>query len=199
MDPIARRQVLAALSGVGVAGLAGCLGSLGGEGNDTTTDQADATTDGVSETEDGGGGDSAPAWLTAELTDVQTGETFTVESLPKPVLLETFAVWCSTCLKQQTEIRAFHEEVGDAVTSVTLNVDPNEDAEKVRQHLDRHGFDWRYAISPSAVTNSLVDQFGSTMTVPPRAPVVVVCEDDATRLPDGVKSADELSTAVDEC
>jgi hypothetical protein len=173
-----RRAALAA-AGTLVA-TAGCLGSLGGGSG-------------------GGDGDTtADAWRTTALTDVRSGEAFTVADLDPPVLVETFAVWCSTCLAQQRAMRTLHER-RPAVTSVTLNVDPNEDAGRVRSHLAEHGFDWRYAVSPPAVTESLVSQFGSSMTVPPRAPVVLVCGDGATRLGDGVKSADRLAAAVDGC
>lgn len=132
------------------------------------------------------------------MTDVSTGETFTIDALAadKPVLLETFAVWCSTCLRQQKEIRALHEQVGDDVISVALDIDPNEDAAKVRSHLDKHGFDWRYAVAPSDVTQSLIDQFGQSIAVPPRAPVVLVCADGSRRLSDGVKSAATLESQV---
>lgn len=182
-DRRTRRGALAAVGGL--AATAGCLGSLGGGGGGSGPDGD-------------GGGSGSDAWRSTSLTDVRTDETFTVGDLEPPVLLETFAVWCSTCLAQQRAIRTLRER-DVAVTPVTLNVDPNEDAGRVRSHLEDHGFDWRYAVSPPAMTDSLVAQFGSSMTVPPRAPVVVVCEDGATRLGDGVKSADRLAAAVDEC
>ena len=70
----------------------------------------------------------AVAWLATELTDVSTGETFTIaEFAGTPVLLESFAVWCPICTNQQKQVRALHEEVGDDVISIALNTDPNED------------------------------------------------------------------------
>jgi hypothetical protein len=193
MERTTRRRLLRAGAAAGAAGLAGCLGGGGGDGG------------GSGDGSDGGGGaggsgdgGSAPAWRTTELTDVRTGESFRIADLDTPLLLETFAVWCSTCLAQQREMKAYHEGAGADVASVTLNVDPNEDAGRVRDHLERHGFDWRYAVSPAEVTNSLVEEFGSSMTVPPQAPVVVVCADGARRLPDGVKSAGDLASAVDQ-
>lgn len=181
---LGRRRFLA-VGGAAMSGLAGCLGGLGGDDDGS---------------EDGGNGGGTADWRTATFTDVRSGEEFTIESLAseRPVLLETFAVWCSTCLKQQKELRAFHEDVGDDVVSVTLNVDPNEDAEKVRDHLEKHGFDWRYAVAPGEVTQSLISDFGQSIAHPPSAPVVLVCEDGARRLPDGVKSASALKQQVDD-
>ncbi|WP_416840005.1 TlpA family protein disulfide reductase [Haloferax sp. DFSO52] len=184
------------LAGVGSVGLAGCLGG-GQSGDGEPTDQPAESTD------EGSGGDAADGrvWYTTELTDVRTGETFTIEQLTdRPVLVETFAVWCSNCLSQQKEMINFHEAVGDDVLTVALDIDPNEDAEKVREHADRHGFDWRYALSPESVTKSLTDEFGSSMASAPTVPMLRVCPDGtATRIKNGFKSTDYLREQVDEC
>ena len=133
----------------------------------------------------------------APLEDVRTGETFTLGGFDRPVLIETFAVWCSTCLAQQRESAELHDRVGDDAVTVGLNVDPNEDATAVAEHADQHGFDWYYAVSPDDVTRSLVDQFGESMANPPSAPVVLRCPDGgARRLEDGVKSADVLEAEL---
>jgi hypothetical protein len=137
-------------------------------------------------------------WTMTELTDVNSGETFTLAELDEPVLVETFAVWCTTCTKQQNEIKTLHDQHGE-VTSVTLNIDPNEDAAAVRDHTETHGFDWRYAVAPPAMTQDLIKTFGRSITVAPRAPVVLICSDGTTeRLPDGVKPADTLWQHVQE-
>jgi thiol-disulfide isomerase/thioredoxin len=185
-----RRGFLAA-SGATVAGTAGCLGSGGGSGSG---ESPDGTGSDGSDGSDGADGD----WRSATFTDVRSDETFSIDSLAseRPVLLETFAVWCSTCLRQQKQLRALHEQVGDDVVSVALDVDPNEDAQKVRNHLEKHGFDWRYAVAPAEVTQSLIDQFGQSIAHPPSAPVVLVCADGSRRLKDGVKSAETLEQQV---
>ena len=186
MSDFSRREALR-LAGLGAtAALAGCTSSLGlGPGGG------------------GGSGDcttEAGAWRTTELTDVLTGETFTIDSFEKPVLVETFAVWCSNCKRQQDELIEFHDQVGDDVVSVALNTDPNEDAAAVRQHAREHGYDWRYAVSPTDVTSSIVDQFGASMTNPPQVPMLLRCADGCTRrLQDGHKSTSFLREQVDGC
>ncbi|PIO07358.1 hypothetical protein COU59_03365, partial [Candidatus Pacearchaeota archaeon CG10_big_fil_rev_8_21_14_0_10_34_12] len=41
------------------------------------------------------------SWMNTELKDIRTGETFKTSDFEgKPVLLESFAVWCPTCTKQ---------------------------------------------------------------------------------------------------
>lgn len=134
-------------------------------------------------------------WQQVELEDVNSGQSFTVAELDKPVLIETFAVWCTTCTRQQQEIKKLHEQSG--VTSVSLNVDVNEDGEKIRQHTQRQGFDWRYAVSPPELTRSLVEQYGNSIRHPPSAPVVLVCENSTRRLPNGVKPVSKLQEEIE--
>ncbi|ELZ90138.1 hypothetical protein C440_17076 [Haloferax mucosum ATCC BAA-1512] len=183
------------LAGVSSIGFAGCLG--GGETGDGGAEGGQPTDDG---TPDGPAGDKG-AWFTTELTDVRTGEAFTIEGLlDRPILLETFAVWCSNCLRQQREMVTFHEAVGDDVLTVALDIDPNEDAEKVRDHAERHGFDWRYAVSPEPVTKSLTEAFGSSMASAPVVPMLRLCPDGSvTRLKDGHKTTEFLRERVQEC
>lgn len=139
---------------------------------------------------------NATDWREVPLEDVSTGETFTVAELEKPVLVETFAVWCPTCTRQQKEVQELHRQSG--ITSVSLDTDPNEDAAKIRQHLNRHGFDWRYAVAPSELTRSLVREHGRVMVNPPSAPMVLVCENGTRKLPTGVKPASKLQEEVEK-
>ncbi|WP_439025960.1 TlpA family protein disulfide reductase [Haloarchaeobius sp. DT45] len=187
MDSLSRRDALR-LAGLGTLGLAGCL-SGGGTGSDST-DGGDGA----------GGSGTTAAWQDAELTNVLTGETFSVSQFEKPVLVETFAVWCSNCKRQQDELIEFHEAVGDDVVSVALNIDQNEDAEKVRKHAESHGYDWYYAVSPTAVTRQLVDEFGTSMTSPPIVPMLLHCPDGSTtRLKDGHKTTSFLREQANGC
>ncbi|ELZ65365.1 hypothetical protein C457_17737 [Haloferax prahovense DSM 18310] len=193
-----RRDVLRLAGAGAVAGTVGLAGCLGGSGGGTVDAGGDATTTGDGST---GASTDEGAWRTTELTDVRTGETFTIEGLlDRPILLETFAVWCSNCLRQQRELVEFHEAVGDDVLTVALDIDPNEDAEKVRKHAEDHGFDWRYAVSPEPVTKTLTAEFGSSMASAPVVPMVRLCPDgSATRLKDGHKTTTFLRERVDEC
>jgi len=132
-------------------------------------------------------------WRTTELIDIRTGETFTINQFDKPILLESFAVWCPTCTKQQWEISDLHKEVGDAVISISLNTDPNEDKEKVLTHINSNNFNWYYAIAPKELTQSLIDEFGVTVVNAPSAPVILIDENkNAKLLHNGVKSSSEL-------
>jgi thiol-disulfide isomerase/thioredoxin len=145
--------------------------------------------------------DSQPLWYTHEFKDINTQESYSIQSLnDKPILLEAFAVWCPTCTKQQNEIKEIHEEIGDEVISISLDTDQGEDEAFILEHTQSHGFDWRYSISPLEVTTSLKDSFGLGIINPPQAPVVLICQDGSFRLLDrGVKKVDDLKKEIATC
>ncbi|MBI2043731.1 redoxin family protein [Candidatus Pacearchaeota archaeon] len=120
---------------------------------------------------------SSMHWINAELKDVRTGENFKISDFNgKKVLLESFAVWCPTCTKQQIEIKKLHSEVGDSIVSISLDMDPNEDESKILKHIEENGFEWYYAVSPIEMTQLLIDEFGNSIINAPSAPMVLICE-----------------------
>ena len=135
-----------------------------------------------------------------ELTDVATGQKFKINDFKgKPVLMESFAVWCPTCLRQQKEIQKLKESEGDTIIHISLDTDPNEDEAKIKEHTERNGLDWYFAVSPIELTNALIDEFGLDVVSAPRAPVILICKDQSARfLKSGVKSADDLLSEVEK-
>jgi len=142
-----------------------------------------------------------PTWMEFELKDINSGETFKISDFKgKPVLLESFAVWCPFCTKQQEETKKLHEEVGDSVISISIDTDPNEDESKVLEHTQENGFTWRYAISPTELTQSLIDEFGVSIVNAPSVPMILVCEDGSfKKLGSGVKKVNELKAEIANC
>ncbi len=140
-----------------------------------------------------------PAWASIELVDAVTGEPFTISDFAgRPILVESFAVWCSTCLRQQKEMGKLIESHGEEIIHVSLNTDPNEDLIAVRQHAEKHEFSWYFAVAPVEMTQALIDAFGLTVVNAPRAPVILIEADGSARLlPNGLKSAEELLEEID--
>lgn len=183
-----RRDVVGAGAGL-LTTLAGCVSgdpAPATEGSPSADDPATA----------------ASSWRATELTDVATGQPFAIQQFEgRPALLEFFAVWCPVCTSQQRVLGDIVDRP-DAPVVISLNTDPNEDADRVREYLERHpAFDWRYAVLPASVTKALVDEFGSVIATPPAAPIVRVCPGGDADLVDGrgVKSADALLAAVEQC
>lgn len=124
---------------------------------------------------------SADPLLAVTLTDVRSGEEFTLGQLAAsgPVLLEPMAVWCSNCLTQQQEVKRAHELADFA--SVSLDVDLSETPADLAAYADREGFDWRFAMADASLYRLLQERFGVAATNPPSTPLVVIERDGTVR------------------
>ncbi len=145
--------------------------------------------------------DAMPAWFTAPLTDVRTGAAFTVADFKgKVVLVETLAMWCPNCKRQQQEVQALHAalgEMGADLVALGLDIDPNENAADLKAYTDANGFDWLYAVAPPEVSRSLSELYGDQFLNPPSTPMLVIDRHGQVHpLPFGIKDAETLKQAV---
>ncbi len=143
---------------------------------------------------------SAPDWFDAELTNVQNGETFTINELHgKVVLVETMAIWCSNCLKQQKEVLSLHEMLGmrEDFVSLGLDIDPNEEADGLKNYIEKNGFNWPYVVAGADLSREFSDLYGSQYLNPPSTPMLIIDRSgEAHLLPFGIKSAETLQEAL---
>ena len=141
-----------------------------------------------------------PDWYTTPLTDVQTGETFTIADLKgKVILVETMAMWCSNCMRQQREVKTLHENLGerDDFVSIGLDIDINEDADSLKDYVARNGFDWKYAVATPELAREIASLYGDQFLNPPSTPILIIDrKGTAHTLPFGVKSARQLEEAL---
>jgi len=142
----------------------------------------------------------SPAWSSAALTDAKSGNAFRISDFKgKVVLVEMMAVWCSTCKQQQEQIKALHEQMGmpDDLTTVSLDIDPNEDLDTVKSYLGTTDFDWMYAVAPEDASREIASLYGDQFLNPASAPVLIVDRHGVAHpLPFGIKTADDLMQAV---
>jgi thiol-disulfide isomerase/thioredoxin len=134
-------------------------------------------------------------WATIELTDVSTGEVFTLaDHAGKVVIIETMAIWCPTCLLQQRSVdEALAQLDSSRVEYVVLDVDLNEDAAALASYRAETGFVGSYVIAGIPVARALADEFGANILNPPLTPIVIVGTDGTATLTDyGRKSAEQL-------
>ncbi|MCK4965814.1 redoxin family protein [bacterium] len=144
---------------------------------------------------------SSAKWANIELTDVVTGQKFNISDFSgQSVLLESFAVWCPTCLQQQKEINNFIKTGNtDDVVHISIDTDPEEDESAVLRHIQENDFEWRFAVSPIEFTRELISDFGLGVIDAPGAPIVLICPDGSSRLLSrGVKSAEKLKSEIDK-
>ena len=142
-----------------------------------------------------------PAWFSTSLTNAATGESFTLQDFKgKVVLVETMAIWCPTCLRQQKEVKALHDQLGehDGLVSVGIDIDLNEKIDDLKAYTARNGFDWTYTVATADVAREIGNLYGQQFLNPPSAPMLIIDRHGAVHpLPFGVKSAADLQEALE--
>lgn len=140
-------------------------------------------------------------WFSVELTDVQTGQTFTMNDYAgKVVLVETMAIWCPNCLVQANEIRNLHKLLDnpDDLVSVSLDVDLNEDQASLKEYAGGYDFDWHFAVAPLEVSRALGNLYSAQYLNPPLNPMLIIDRSgNVHTLEYGKKSAETLQKSVE--
>jgi peroxiredoxin len=142
-----------------------------------------------------------PGWFGASLTNAATGETFKIQDLKgKVVLVETLAMWCPTCLRQQKEVQALHDQLGerDDFVSVGIDIDLNENIGDLKTYTAKNGFAWTYTVATADVAREIGNLYGQQFLNPPSAPMLIIDRHGEVHpLPFGVKSAADLQKALE--
>jgi peroxiredoxin len=142
-----------------------------------------------------------PDWFSFLLTDVRTGETFTIDDYAgKLVLLETMAMWCPNCTVQAHEVRRLHELLGnpDDLVSVSLDVDLNEDQASLKKYVEEFGFEWHFVVAPLEVARALGTLYTAQYLNPPLSPMMIIDRDgNVHHLEYGLKKAEALKEKVE--
>jgi thiol-disulfide isomerase/thioredoxin len=140
----------------------------------------------------------APAWFSIPLTDVNTGSQFSISDFKgKVVLFEAMAVWCSNCKSQQGEVLKLKQELGDKVVYVGVDIDPNEDMDKLKVFITANNFDWVYSVAPTELSSELATLYGNQFLNPPSTPMLIIdSKGEVHLLPFGIKSAEQLKEFV---
>lgn len=140
-------------------------------------------------------------WFSIELTDVQTGESFSMNDYDgKVVLVETMAMWCPNCIVQAHEVRKLHTLLGDPedFISVSLDVDVNEDEASLKKYVQEYGFEWHFAVAPLEVARALGNLYTAQYLNPPLSPMLLIDRDgNVHHLEYGQKAAEDLQKFVE--
>jgi len=142
-----------------------------------------------------------PDWFGMALTDVQTGQTFTMHDFAgKVVLLETMAIWCPNCLIQAGAIQKLNITLGkpDDLILVSLDVDSHEDETALKEYASQYGLDWHLAVAPLLVERALGNLYSAEYLNPPLAPMLIIDRDgNVHQLQYGIKDVETLRKAVE--
>ncbi|MFD1360469.1 TlpA family protein disulfide reductase [Lentibacillus salinarum] len=74
--------------------------------------------------------------------DTLSGDTFRLSELRgQKVILNFWASWCGPCKEEMPEMQQFHEEYGDQVQVVAVNLTGNDSSvDAVREYVDEHDY-----------------------------------------------------------
>ena len=140
-------------------------------------------------------------WFRVELTDAQTGQTFTMNDYAgKVVLVETMAIWCPNCIGQANEVKNLHKLLGnpDDLVSVSLDVDLHEDQASLKDYTEEFDLDWHFAVAPREVARALGNLYSAQYLNPPLSPMLIIDRDgNVHTLEYGQKSAETLQKSVE--
>ena len=142
-----------------------------------------------------------PEWFQIELKDENTGETFSIDDFHgKVVLVETMAIWCTNCKKQQNEVKSLYETMGmnSDLVFIALDIDPNENGEALKEYASVNNFSWVYAISPVEMSREISNLYGAQFVNPPSTPILIVDREGVAHpLEFGIKSVEDHQSAID--
>jgi len=107
-------------------------------------------------------------WMNTEMTDVITGETFTLAELANeaPIVVHIFATWCPACNVQLEESTKFLGSYPGKAHILSLNIDSRETPAFIADHVAQRGFGGRHAVAENPVVQGFTDLFGPTVGIP---------------------------------
>jgi cytochrome oxidase Cu insertion factor (SCO1/SenC/PrrC family) len=142
-----------------------------------------------------------PSWFDVQMVDINSGKSFKVSDFSgKVVLVETMATWCPTCQGEMSQVQQLRSDYGPTTDLVTisLDVDPNEDATVLKKYAALNGFNWLIAIAPESVGGFLSKNYDVDYLNPPLQPMLIIDKKGGVwGLPFGTKSAISLEKTLD--
>jgi thiol-disulfide isomerase/thioredoxin len=124
----------------------------------------------------------APAWMTTELTDACSGATFALtDFVGKTVYIEAMATWCPPCRDQLTRVKEataqLPEEDREEIVVVALSSEVDLPPETLAEYAASNDFPFIFAVMPTEMLQSMADELGQEIAVPPATPHLIVAPD----------------------
>jgi thiol-disulfide isomerase/thioredoxin len=142
-----------------------------------------------------------PEWFSMKMTDVRSGQTFTMNDFSgKVVLVQAMAEWCPTCRRQGDEVIKLHKLLGNPpdLISVSLDTDFNEDEASLKKYAANLGYDWYFAVAPLEVMRAVGNLYGPQYMNPPVSPMLIIDRQGTVYgLPYGLKGAQDLQKTIE--
>ncbi len=134
-------------------------------------------------------------WQLIELTDVATGETFTLADFDgQTVFVEPMATWCSNCRAQLQSVSAAQTELdADDVVFIALSLETNLDDDDLADYATQYGFDMTFAVMNEDFLVALIEDFGRSASNAPSSPHFIIAPDGSiSDIETGFESTEEI-------
>jgi thiol-disulfide isomerase/thioredoxin len=123
-----------------------------------------------------------PSWMSAELIDACTGQSFTLAEFSGKVLyVEAMATWCPPCRDQLGRVREAmaqlppDQQAETVVVALSSEVDLPREA--LAQYAADNGFPFIFAVLPVEVLQDMANNLGQEVAVAPATPHLIVGPD----------------------
>jgi thiol-disulfide isomerase/thioredoxin len=140
----------------------------------------------------------APAWMKTELTDACSGAAFALaDFVGKTVYIEAMATWCPPCRDQLVRVKEaaaqLPEEEREEIVVVVLSSEVDLARETLAEYAAANEFPFIFAVMPVEMLQSMADELGQEIAVPPATPHLIVAPDGAIgEIRTGSESPDDL-------
>jgi cytochrome oxidase Cu insertion factor (SCO1/SenC/PrrC family) len=132
------------------------------------------------------------------LMDVNSGKSIPLSNYAgKVVLISLFSTSCTDCLQQQKNLESLNMENHNGLVVVTLDIDPKDNAAALNNFAKQNNYHWVFADSTDTINQGLNKLYNSQSINPSALQTLVIDRmGDVHALPNGLKSASELSQAL---
>jgi thiol-disulfide isomerase/thioredoxin len=126
--------------------------------------------------------EAAPAWMSAELTDACSGETFTLADFAgKTMYVESMATWCPPCRDQLARVKEAAAQIPaderEETVFVALSSEVDLPRETLAEYAASNDFPFIFAVMPAEMLQAMADDLGQEIAVPPATPHLIVAPD----------------------
>lgn len=93
----------------------------------------------------------------------------------RPSIIFIMAYWCGTCIPEARALAQIHDEYGDAVSILALDVDPTSSAEALTQFKANSGnpdYVWGFDVGQEVIRNYEIPSLDTTLILDPEGYVI---------------------------
>ncbi|MDR2855560.1 MAG: redoxin domain-containing protein [Methanomicrobiales archaeon] len=139
-------------------------------------------------------------WMDTEMTDVVTGDSFTLRELTKdgvPIVVHLYATWCPYCNMQLTESTTFLANYPEKAHLVVIDIDASETPEKIANHVKDKKYGGTFATAEVPIMQGLMELFGQEAITGGVPQTILFSGENILYLGSGVIGSNNLADRLD--